>query len=397
MVRHHRQDDRAAQLEFVDLIRKVLLVAHWDWVLHNFRMPVARALREEGLDVSFVCPPGQYVANFEREGFRCLHWAVDRRGMRPLREKQSIAELTRIYRAEQSDVVHHFTVKPNLYGSIAARRADVPVVINTFTGLGFLFSRRWPVVTLRALLGPWMRRALAGKNVWTIVQNEADRSELVKSRLVAATRTRLIPGSGVDVSRFYPSFDRPRATPRVITAARLLQDKGIADIVAIARLLRDGGVPAEFVVAGEPDPGNPRSISDRQLDEWRREGVVTFLGHRDDMDEVLRDADVALFPSYYPEGLSRFLLEAAASGLPLVATDIPGCQPVVRPGENGFLVTPKDVEGMATALQQLLRDPGLRRRFGISSRRLAEELFSEGSIVGQYLALYREVAISTSV
>lgn len=374
--------------------RKVALVAHWDWVLHNFRMPVARALRDRGMEVFFVCPPGGYRSALEGEGFRCVDWLVDRRGMNPVKERKAINALSEIYRTERPHVAHHFTIKPNLYGSIAARRSDVRVVINTFTGLGYLFSQRPLVSALRRALTPWMRRSLGGETVWTIVQNEEDRALLVRSGLVAADRLHLIPGSGVDVVRFHPA-DRSGAVPvRVLTAARLLRDKGIVEFVAAASLLHRHHPSIEFLVAGDPDLGNPRSLSTAQIRDWIEEGSAEFLGHREDMAELLRTVDIAVLATDYPEGLSRFLLEAAASGLPLIGTDVPGCRPVIREGVNGFLVPPRDDSALAGAIGRLASDGDMRRRFGLSSRALVEQRFSEEVTVREYMKLYELIGVT---
>jgi len=382
---------------------KVAFVAHWDWVLFNFRLPLARALRKQGCEVVFLCPYGQYVTEFKALEFPYIEWRLNRRSLNPVKELYAISRLATIYREVRPDLVHHFTIKPNLYGSLAAKLTGVPSVINTVTGLGFVFSGDQRARILFAALRPLMSWALRGQNIWTVFQNESDYKTLTRYKLVVACRTRLIRGSGVNVERFSPCnktkpsifVDSPTSDPIVIMASRLLWEKGVAEFVEAARLLKHKGISCRFWLAGEPDIGNPRSISEDQLSAWREEGVVEFLGHRSDMPDLMRQATIAVLPSY-SEGMPRFLLEAASAGLPLVASHILGCQMVVREGVNGYLIPPQDAVALAKALEYLLQDESLRSRFGEASRRIALEEFNEEKVIGDYLALYRHLGVIMS-
>lgn len=369
----------------------VALVAHWDWVLYNFRLPLARRLRDLGAEAVFVSPPGRYVPLLERAGFRWAAWTVERRSLNPLGEAVSVVRLAHLYRRERFGAVHHFTIKPVLYGTLAACLAGVPRVINTFTGLGFLFSEAGSARGLRAAVLPLLRWALHRNAVVTVFQNLEDRDRFLSAGLLPISQSRVIAGSGVDVARFAPA---PPATglPVALLAARLLWDKGVAEFVDAARRLRAWGVEARYWVAGEADPGNPKSIAVEQLTRWAEEGPVEFLGHRADMPALLRQVHVAVLPSYH-EGVPKFLLEAAAAGLPLVASDIPGCRAVVQPEVNGLLVPPRNPEALAAALARLLRDAGLRQAMGAAARATAVERFDERQIADRYESLYREVGV----
>lgn len=374
-------------------VGKVALVAHWDWVLYHFRLPLARRLRDRGLTVDLVSPPGPYVARLKGEGFPWHRWPVSRRGLNPAAEALAVSRLATLYRRERFDVVHHFTIKPVIYGSLAARVAGIAHVFNTFTGLGFVFSDGLTPTALRALVRPLLRRALRGAGVVTVFQNPADRDRLVQSGLVQPQQCRVIVSTGVDLDRFAPPAVVDGDVPVVILAARLLWDKGIGEFVHAARALRARAVAARFLVAGAPDPGNPRAIPREQIARWASEGPVEFLGLREDMPELLRRAQVAVLPSYH-EGVPRFLLEAAATGLALVGTDIPGCRMAIDPGVNGFLVPPRDGEALADALERLLRDPDLRHRMGRASRAIAVERFDERAVLDAYERLYSEAGMS---
>jgi glycosyltransferase involved in cell wall biosynthesis len=370
---------------------KVLMVAHWDWVLYNFRLPLARALREKGFEVVFACPYGEYVPKLKEEGFRWIHWAIVRRSLNPVRELIAILHLASIYQREQPQIVHHFTIKPNFYGSIAALLARRDKVINTFTGLGFLFSEHPLAIGLRSSVLPLAKLAFRTSKGWSVFQNRQDLETCLRLRLVLPERVVVIDGSGIDTRKFHPNYDSPPDNNEhptiVLMAARLLWDKGVREFVEAARVLKARGLQVEFWLAGKPDNGNPMCVPEEFLKKWQEEGLINWLGHRDDMPNLLQQVDIAVLPSYH-EGVPRFLLEAAACGLPLVATDIEGCRVVVREGVNGFLVPPRNPTALADALERLLQDPSLRRRMGQASRHIAEVEFDERKVLAKWLALY---------
>ncbi|MCS7192024.1 MAG: glycosyltransferase family 4 protein [Armatimonadetes bacterium] len=384
---------------------KVLLVAHWDWVLYNFRLPLAKALREKGYDVVFVCPFGKYVSKLAIEGFRCIHWSVIRESLNPIREIIAVFHLTQIYRHERPHLVHHFTVKPNLYGSLATKLvvgknvSEKLRAINTFTGLGFLFSYHPTAKLLRTILLPFMRIVMKSNKIWTVCQNDSDKETLLQKGLVIPERLTIIASSGVDTTRFHPDgvfFRDPmdgQATI-VLMASRLLWDKGVGEFVEAAKLLKRKSVGVEFWLAGTPDGGNPMCVSEEIVKQWHENGLIKWLGHCDDMPNLLRKVDIAVLPSYYHEGVPRFLLEAAASGLPIVATDIEGCRMVVRHGENGFLVPVRNSQALADAIERLVCDHQLRLRMGKVSREIAVKEFDERKILEQWLRLYEQVLAS---
>ena len=297
---------------------KVVLFANSDWYLFNFRLPLARRLRDEGFDVVLVSPPGPYATRLSEAGLRWQPLAMDRRSLNPLRELGVVARLTRLYRRERPDIVHHFTIKCVVYGAIAAGLACVPARINAVTGLGWVFSSlSVKARLLRPLVSVLLRWSVAGERSRLIVQNPGDVATVHRLRLASPHHMRLIEGSGVDTSRFRPAAEPVLSGPmtRVILASRLLWDKGIGEFVDAARILRAAGLPVRCTIAGAPDPGNPASIPQAQLDAWAAEGVVELAGQLEDMPARLSSSDIAVLPSYYGEGLPRSLVEAAACGL----------------------------------------------------------------------------------
>jgi glycosyltransferase involved in cell wall biosynthesis len=370
---------------------RIGLVAHWDWVLHNFRLSLADGLREAGAEVVLICPPGSYSAQWDRMGYHYHPWNTGRRGVNPLKEGSSLIALARTYRREQLDAVYHFTVKPVIYGSLAARLAGTQTVINTLSGLGYLFSDDSRARVARVAARPLLRQALLRRNAWLILENEGDTASLQSLGLLPEGRTTMIPGSGVDLSRFHPSTAAadPSKIPMVLMAARLLRTKGVEEFVRCASELRDAGVEARFVVAGTPDEGNPHSIPHSTIEAWSRTSPVEFVGQVDDLAPIMRDADIAVLPTTYPEGAPRFLLGAAACGLPAVATDLPGCRFAVRHAETGYLYPPDAPGELTRYVSSLLSDRSSARQFGERASSLASQEFSQASVVQAYLDVYR--------
>lgn len=366
---------------------KILLFANSDWYLYNFRLALAQAARAQGHEVVLLSPPGAYVPRLEQAGFRWVEARLSRRSLNPLGELAAIWRLVRLYRQEKPDLVHHFTVKCVLYGSVAARLAGVAAVVNAVTGLGHVFSASGPAMRL---LRPWVtlfyRLALRGTQV--VFQNPDDRAAFLAPGLTTSAASHLIRGSGVDVQHFCP---QPHAgkNKAVLLASRLLWAKGVGEYVAAARRVRSQLPEVKFLIAGVPDPDNPGSIPPEVIARWKKQGDVILLGQREDMAELMGQVDVLVLPSYYGEGVPRCLIEGAASGLALVASDMPGCREVVKDGVNGLLVPPRDGERLAEAVLALLRDDKLRAAMGEKSREIACAGFSAQQVIDETLQVYR--------
>jgi glycosyltransferase involved in cell wall biosynthesis len=285
--------------------------------------------------------------------------------------------------------VHQVTVKPVLYGSLAARAMGVPAVVNAISGLGYVFTGDERGRGLRRVVHGVYAAALRNPRSRTIFQNPDDRRLFVSNRLVRGEQTVLIRGSGVDCSLFAPTPE-PAGTPVVMLPARMLWDKGVGPFVEAARILRTRGARARFVLVGASDAGNPTAVPEAQLRAWAAEGVVEWWGPRDAMHHTLAEASIAVLPSRR-EGLPKVLLESAACARPMVATDVPGCREVVRPGENGLLVPVDDGPALAEAIGALLDSPELRARYGAAARAMAVAEFAEEVVVGRTMELYREL------
>ncbi len=363
-----------------------------DWYFWSHRLPIARAARDAGWEVLVATRVGSHGERIEQEGFRLIPIKMRRRSLAPWWEIATVAELIGIYRRERPDLVHHVAMKPVLYGSLAAALAGVPAVVHALAGMGYIFtSSGVKARLLRPLIRTAFRWLLDRSHSRLILQNPDDVAVMTKAT-VAPERVVLIRGSGVDTEAFAQS-DEIDGTPVAVMVSRMLWDKGVGELVEAARLLQRRGVPLRVVLVGSPDPENPASIPERQLRDWDASGDVAWWGERSDVANIWANCHIAVLPSYR-EGLPKSLLEAAACGRPLVATDVSGCREVVRDGTTGLLVPPRDARALADALERLARDRDLRRRMGAAARDMVAREMSEKVVVAQTVALYRSLVPS---
>jgi glycosyltransferase involved in cell wall biosynthesis len=315
---------------------------------------------------------------------------LSRRDVSALSEAASVAALTRLYSSVRPDLVHHIRLKPVLHGSVAARLAGVPCVVNSITGLGYLFmGENGRMAPVRKLVELGLRSAMRRRNQRVVFQNSDDRDFFVARGFCPPPATALIRGAGVDVRQFTPSPEPP-GPPLVILPSRMLWDKGVGEFVDAARQLLENGLDARFALVGDGDPENRSCIPVSQLERWRESKVVEWWGWRDDLPAIFRQSHVVCLPSYR-EGLPRVLIEAAAAGRPIVTTDTPGCREIVRHGQNGLLVPVADSVGLAHALRLLIENRDLRNTLGARGRELAVAEFTVERVIAQFFELYREL------
>jgi glycosyltransferase involved in cell wall biosynthesis len=373
---------------------KVALFAISDWYLFNFRRALAEYLLNQGLEVIMISAPGGYGLRLQSLGFRWFPIPMDRRSINPARESRTIMRLARLLRREKVDLVHNFTIKAVVYGGVAAQLSGTSCRVHAVTGLGYVFTAEsLQAGLLRVPVALMFKMVLSGEKTRLILQNPDDVEFFQKMHLISKERIRLIRGSGVNVDRFNPLLRTPRndSAFRVLLASRLLWDKGISEYVQAAGILRQAGRAVEFLLAGARDNGNPSSVSQEQVELWRREGVVTLLGHVDAMESVLKYIDAAVLPTSYGEGVPRALLEAAACGLPLIATDVPGCREIVMHKVNGLLIPCHDPRALAGAIAFLMDNPERCREMGIASRRKVVDEFDERLVFQRTSDVYSEV------
>jgi len=373
----------------------ILYLANTDWYVFNFRLSLLQDVQDGDQTVAVITPEGDY-------GQRLRDNRIAWRGTRVFRTRRSMASRIMFFAGcvveavrERPKIVHAFTIECVVYASLMSVVLRSRAVYS-LVGLGFL--RETTGGPLARIARATLRAAL--KTLWALqsrfvvtVQNEEDHATLVEGGIAPAARVRLIAGgSGVNLDQFHPSNRTGSGgKPRALFASRLLWQKGIGDYIEAATELAESGAPYEFWIAGDPDRGNRGSVSDSEIENWSSSGIVEFLGHRDDMQQVLGMVDVVVLPTFYGEGVPRILIEAAASGLPLIASDHIGCRAVVHDGENGRLVAAHDSAALAQAMREVLDDPSLRVRMGRRSREIAEARFDEHVVTAKFLELYSEL------
>jgi glycosyltransferase involved in cell wall biosynthesis len=349
------------------------------------RVPMALAARDAGYDIHVVTRVDKHRAAIESLGFR-VHAVQWRRGsINPLAFLNSVLAVRRHYRAIGPDLVHHVALQPTIVGSLASSGLAC-MRLNALTGLGFVFtSETLKARFARPIFRAILRNVFGHERAAVLVENPDDR--IAVSALGAAEdRIFTIPGSGVDTDRLTP-FPEPPEPVTMAFAGRLLKDKGVRTVVEAHEILGRRGHCVRLLIAGKADPANPASISNREIIEWSRRPMVTVLGHVTDIRNVWKAAHIAVLVSRR-EGLPVSLLEAAACGRPIVASDVPGCREVARQGLNAILIAPDDAIALADAVETLSKDKNLRQKFGEAGRRMVEKEYSAVRVGVDIVTLY---------
>jgi len=369
----------------------ILFAVTEDWYFWSHRQPMAAYLQQQGCEISLATRFNEHQSDCIGMGLECVAVTFERSLRHPLRDLRAMFGLWRALRDTNPEIVHLVSHKPILLSVLALFANPGTQFVAAFTGMGYLFSsgepRAWwvqrtVVLALRLLL----RRA----NVSIIVQNEEDRRLLRRERIGRAGRTTIIAGVGVDTKVYAFSALDFVAAPIILLPARLIRDKGVAEFVAAARIVKRSVAAARFVLVGAEDSDNPAAIQRSQIESWVTQGLVEWWGPQDDMPVVYQQARIVCLPSYR-EGLPKVLLEAAACGRPLVATDVAGCREVCRDGVNGSLVEAQSAESLAAAIIALIATPNLQQSYGAAGRALVEREFSVEKIGQQTLGYYRQV------
>jgi glycosyltransferase involved in cell wall biosynthesis len=359
---------------------KVMIVLNTAWNLVNFRIGLIRALVASGYEVVAVAPSDKYADGLAVLGCRFIHVPMDSNGINPAKDLLLLWRLFWLLRTERPNVYLGYTVKPNIYGSLAARALGIPV-INNIAGLGTVFIRDgWLSMLVKGLY-----RLALSRSQKVFFQNNDDRQLFITNRLVHEGLTDLLPGSGIDLIQFPPTPLPVNVPVRFLLIARMLWDKGVGEFVGAARLLKQRGVSADFCLLGMLDPQNPAAISRQQVSAWVAEGVVNYLGVNDNVRVEIAQADCIVLPSYR-EGTPRALLEAAAMARPIVTTDSVGCRNVVDDGINGYLCKPKSSSDLADKMLRILSmSHNEREVIGLRGREKVEREFDEKIVIRKYL------------
>jgi glycosyltransferase involved in cell wall biosynthesis len=370
---------------------RLLLVVNVSWYFISHRFSLAQAAQAAGYDVHVATrvESKQDEEKILECGLTLHHVEIGRGDSSLIYDFKSMLALYRLYKSLCPDIIHHVAMKPVVFGGIIARMIGHRSVVQAIPGLGYLFSNSSTASGLlkRWIVGAMLRVACGGKNTMIIVQNTENLDFVINENITVREQSFLIRGAGVDTKEIEITSE-PKAPIRVVLAARLLREKGIEEFVLAAAELKKRGINAEFLIAGEPDPSNPGSLTSDQLKYWHASGGIQYLGFVEDVVTLFSTCHIVCLPSYYGEGVPKVLIEAAACGRAIVTTDQPGCHDIVRDELNGILVQPRDVASLADALERIIEDDELRQRFGVAGRLLAQEQFDLEIVLGETLSVY---------
>lgn len=367
-------------------MKKVAIVINTSWNIYNFRMGLIKALQKEGMEVYAIAPEDDYSQRLVEEGCHFLPVPMVSSGANPLHEAVVFRNLYNAYRTAKPDIILHYTIKPNLYGSVAAQLLGIPC-INNVSGLGTAFLDN----SLVSKIARRLYRVAFRFPKKVFFQNEEDQSLFLRFGLVPSGVTEVIPGSGINTSRFIPNGQHKSDEFTFLVISRLLYDKGLMEYADAVRLLKQKGIKARFQLLGAADPGHRRGIPLQTLKDWIDEKVIDYLGTTDDVLSVIHKADCIVLPSYR-EGTPRTLLEAASASKPIVTTNVPGCNNVVSDGHNGFLCKVRDAEDLADKMLKMYQlDESERNILAQNSRSVAVNRFDERIVINHYLKAIGEI------
>jgi glycosyltransferase involved in cell wall biosynthesis len=360
---------------------RIAIVLNTSWNIYNFRMSFVKTLLAQGYEVHTIAPVDDYTHLLTEAG--CIHHKVtmDSRGANPIKDAALIIELFLIYRKIRPDIILHYTIKPNVYGTLAAALLRIPAV-NNVCGLGTVFLKNNLVSAVAILLYKISFR-FASK---VFFQNPDDLKLFLDKKLVPASSVDLVPGSGIDLKRFQPARFARNEKFTFLLISRLITDKGVLEYIEAVKKLKSSGVNAKFQILGAMDPEHKRGIKVDVIQEWINSGTIEYLGTTDDVRPHIQDADCIVLPSYR-EGTPRTLLEAASSSKPIIATDVPGCNHVVIDNFNGFLCKLKDSNDLADKMKLMASlENNTLKLFGENGRSKMEAEYNESVVINKYLA-----------
>ena len=367
---------------------KLFIIVSEDSSFISHRLSLALAAIDAGFNVTVVTRLSKFEKSIKERGINVINVNFRRSSKTPLIDLYNLIKLTHIFKKEKPDIIHNVALKTILLGSIAGLFSKNSIIINAFTGLGYVFSsNQLHAKTIRFFIKPALKLFFKGSNYWTIFQNPDDMDLFKQLEIINSNRSILIRGSGVDTEKFVQSDD-VNTIPVVMLASRMLWDKGVGEFAEVAKRAYKNNIKAKFILVGDVDHDNPMSIPNSTINKWVNECHIEWKGHCENMPEILSLASIICLPSYR-EGLPKILLEAAAIGRPLIATDAPGCREIVRNGENGILVKLKDVDSLYGAVKMLVSNQQMRQSMGKRSREIVESELSADIINKQTLQLYK--------
>lgn len=359
---------------------KIAIVLNTSWNIYNFRMGLVNALKENGHEVIAIAPKDEYTHYLIEAGCSYEEVTMDSRGANVVKDLALIFELWSIYRRTKPDVILQYTIKPNIYGSLAASLLRIPTV-NNVCGLGTAFLNKG--IVSKIAMGMYKLSFKFPKLIY--FQNNDDKHFFEENKIIKDNETQVLPGSGINLKHFQPSKKAENKKFTFLLISRLIHDKGILEYIDAIKYLKEKGVEASFQILGNKDTEHRRGISEDIINGWIENNTVEYLGGTDDVRPFINKADCVVLPSYR-EGTPKSLLEAASSAKPIVATNVAGCTNIVQDNVNGLLCNVKDSKDLANKLEAMSNLPKTRlEEMGKESRKIVEDRFDEQIVIESYL------------
>ena len=353
----------------------------------SHRYPIAEKALQEGYEVHVACSVDTPMDDLQSHGLYIHPIPLHRSSISLFSNAVTFFYLLHLFIKLRPNIVHLVTIKPIIFGGLAARVTAIPAVVASISGLGFIYtSDGFMALCRKKFVNLAYRIALSHSNINVIFQNDEDRKIILSSTGLNKENTKLIKGSGVDLDR-YAFSPMPSGIPIVAFIARLLKDKGLLEFLKAAEEFAELGISARFIVVGQMDTDNPASVTWEVLNPFIKNQAIEFWGHRDNINDIIRACSIVVLPSYR-EGFPKTLMEAAACGRPIVTTDVPGCRDAIIDGKSGVLVPPKNIKALRNAIANLIRHPKNCTSFGKAGRALAETEFDINFIVAKHMSLY---------
>lgn len=368
--------------------KKVVVVSNSSWSIFNYRLNLIKSLIKNDFEVSLIAPSDEYYSKLKDEGYQIYEIFMNNKGINPIDDLRIIFELANLYKRIRPDVVLHFTIKPNIYGTIASNFLNIPAV-NNITGLGTIFIKDNLITKVVKVLYK-LSFSHAAK---VFFQNKDDYNLFVQENLVDKNICEVIPGSGIDVEKFKPVRSKKRDNVvKFLLISRMLWVKGVGEYVRAAQIIKQKYSNVEFQLLGFTDVDNPTAISKAQINEWTKAGYVTYLGYATDVRDFIAKADCVVLPSYR-EGAPRSLLESASMGKPIITTNVPGCKEIVEHGVNGLLCNVRDVRDLADKIEKMINlSKKERDLMGKKGREKILKEFDERIVINKYLKTIKRIS-----
>jgi glycosyltransferase involved in cell wall biosynthesis len=365
---------------------KIAFVINKSWNIYNFRLSLIKALQAIGHEIIAIAPVDEYSQKLVDQGCTFIPIEVESRGLNPIADYKLYSKLVSIFKNTQPDCILSYTIKPNIYSALAARKLKIPIICNV-TGLGTVFIRKNPIY----IAAHWLYRIALDYPQKVYFQNNDDYELFTKLNLVHEYKAEMVPGSGVNLNRFFPQDKKTQTPFTFLLVSRILKDKGINEYIEAIKILKNKGLKANFQLLGSVEDSSHSGITREMIDNWVNMGLIQYHGFTDDVVHYYHQADCVVLPSYR-EGMPKSLLEAMAVGKPIITTNVPGCRELVKNNSNGILCEPKNSESLVSAIETICNfSPEILKQMGKESRKMVLDTYDEKFIIFKYITTIHSI------